>query len=247
LINFHVLTLFPDFFKSFSETSMIKKALDKDLFNLNILYIRDKAVNRYGQVDDEPYGGGPGMLLRPEPIIESYNSIKFEGVKKKCIFFSPKGRFMTNEYIINLTNFDNIVLICGHYEGVDDRVIELLSPEEVSIGDFVLTGGELPAMALIDAVARHIDGVLKKDSLNEESFSKNLLEYRQFTRPAEYQGKKVPDVLLSGNHREIEEFRLIDSVRETLKKRPDLIENNKFDEKINKIIKKLKGNKNELS
>jgi tRNA (guanine37-N1)-methyltransferase len=137
LINFHVLTLFPDFIKSFSDTSIIKKALDKKLFNLNILNIRDNAVNKYGQVDDIPYGGGAGMLLRPEPVMETYNSLDLKKDEKICIYFSPKGRKIDNDYIINLTKYENIVLICGHYEGIDQRVIDLAVDEEVSLGDFV--------------------------------------------------------------------------------------------------------------
>ncbi len=235
-----MLTLFPDFINAFCNTSIIKKGIEKKAFNIDIKNIRDNALNKYGQVDDLPYGGGPGMLLRPEPIIKTYNSLGLIKKEKKCIFFSPKGKKLDNDYIINLTKFQNIVLICGHYEGIDQRVIDLIVDDEISIGDYVLTGGEIPSMVLIDSFIRHIEGVINKESLIEESFSNNLLEYRQYTRPAEFMGLKVPEVLMSGNHKNIEEYRLIDSIKETLIKRPDLTNNYKYDEKINKIIKKIK-------
>jgi len=240
LINFYLLTLFPEFLKSFSETSIIKKGIEKKLFSIIIKDIRENALNKYGQVDDEPYGGGAGMVLRPEPIYNTFKSLNIKKKDCKIIYFSPKGRKIDNNYIINLTNSKNIVLICGHYEGIDQRIIELLVDEEVSLGDFILTGGEIPAMALIDAAVRHIKGVIKASSLEEESFYNNLLEYKQYTRPEEFMNLKVPDVLLSGNHKKISEYRLKDSVRETLIKRPDLIENNLFDNKIVKLIKEIR-------
>ena len=241
MINFYVLTLFPEFFESFKNTSIVKKGLDKKAYEIIIKNIRDHAINKYGQVDDIPFGGGNGMLLRPEPVFESFKSLNIEkNEKSKVIFFSPKGRKMDHKYIFNLTNYENIVLICGHYEGVDQRIIDNLVDEELSIGDFVLTGGELPCMALIDATARLVDGVIKKGSLLEESFSNGLLEYRQYTRPREYLGMTVPDVLISGNHKEIEKYKLEDSIRETLIKREDLLENTDFSEKTNKIIDKIK-------
>ncbi len=179
------------------------------------------------------------MLLRPEPIFEAYKSLNVPDTNKKVIYFSPKGKIIEQNYINSLTKYENIVLICGHYEGIDQRIIDLIVDEEVSLGDFVLTGGEIPAMALIDAVARQIDGVIKKDSLKEESFSNNLLEYRQWTRPRVFMDLAVPDVLVNGNHKEIERFKLEDSIRETLKYRRELIFNNKFDKNIENIIKKI--------
>ena len=239
-MDFYILTLFPDFFHAFANTSIIKKGLEKKAFTINIKNIRENAINNYGQVDDAPYGGGPGMILRPEPIFKTYQSLNLSKKNKKVIYFTPKGKKINHNYIINLTKYENIVLICGHYEGVDQRVISTLVDDELSIGDFVITGGETPAMVLIDAIVRHLSGVINKQSLNEESFSNNLLEYRQYTRPTEYMGLKVPEVLLSGNHKKIENFRLDDSIRETLKKRIDLIENNHFDKKTEKIIEKIK-------
>lgn len=246
MINIYILTLFPELFDAFKDYSIIKKGLQKNAFSLIIKNIRDHAVNRYGQVDDLPYGGGPGMVLRPEPIVDAFESLKIKDTKK-VIFFSPKGRKINHNYIINLTKYENIVLICGHYEGVDQRVIDLLIDDELSIGDFVVTGGEVPAMLLIDAAIRHIDNVINKDSLLEESFSNNLLEYKHYTRPYEYKGMKVPDVLISGNHKMIDEYRLYESVKETMLKRSDLIEKNKFDKNIESIINKIREeNKNEF-
>jgi tRNA (guanine37-N1)-methyltransferase len=248
-MNFYVLTLFPEFIESFKNTSIIKKGLEKNAYNIFIKYIRDFALNRYGQVDDVPFGGGSGMLLRPEPVFKSFESLNLnkEDKRTKVIFFSPKGRKIDHNYIINLTNFENIVLICGHYEGVDQRIIDNLVDDELSIGDFVLTGGEIPCMALIDAAIRQIDGVIKKGSLEEESFSNGLLEYRQYTRPREYDNMAVPEVLISGNHKEIEKFKLEDSIRETLLKRRDLIENMEFPDEINMLIDRIKKEiKNEL-
>ncbi len=199
-------------------------------------------------MDDIPFGIGKGMLLRPEPIYEAYKSLNIPETNKIVLYFSPKGRILEQKYINSLTKYENIVLICGHYEGIDQRIIDLLVDEEISLGDFVLTSGEIPAMALIDAVARQIDGVIKESSLKEESFSNNLLEYRQWTRPREFMGMRVPDVLISGNHKEIEKFKLEDSIRETLKYRKDLILKNDFDENIkniiNKILKELENESN---
>ncbi len=238
MTKFYVLTLFPEFFESFCAHSIIKKGLDKKAFSITVKNIRDHALNKYGQVDDMPYGGGPGMVLRPEPVVESLEDLKVPKYRRKIICFSPKGKIIDHDYIINLTKYKNIVLICGHYEGLDERVVTGFVDEQVSLGDYVLTGGELPAMILIDSVARQLKGVIRRESLEEESFTKNLLEYRQYTRPAVYRGFTVPDVLLSGNHGNIKDFRLKDSIRETLIYRSDLIENNlsKFDDKTLKLI-----------
>jgi len=239
LNKFYVLTLFPDFFETFKSTSIVKKGLEKGLYEIIIKNLRDNAVNNYGQVDDIPYGGGHGMLLRPEPVFESFEDLNIPEENRKVIYFSPKGRLIDHNYIINLTNYENIVLICGHYEGVDQRIIDSLVDEELSIGDFVLTGGEIPAMALIDATVRHIDGVIRKESITDESFTNGLLEHRQWTRPAVYRGMEVPEVLISGHHSNIKKFKLEDSVRETLKCREDLIKKNNFDCEIENIIKKI--------
>lgn len=257
MINFYVLSLFPELFETFFNTSIVKKGFERNAFNYTLKNFREFAVNNYGQVDDAPYGGGAGMLLRPEPIFDAYKSLNIPESGKKVLFFSPKGKKIDHKYILDLTKLENIVLICGHYEGVDQRVLDALVDEEVSLGDFVLSGGEIPAMALMDAVIRQLDGVIRKDSLKEESFSENLLEYRQYTRPAVYHGMAVPEVLTSGNHKEIEKFKLSDSIRETLKKRPDLFDNpecyqiisEKYQSKesIESLINKIKRELNNVS
>jgi tRNA (guanine37-N1)-methyltransferase len=239
MTGFHVLTLFPDFFSSFCGTSIIKRGLDKGAYTIGVHDIRDFALNRYGQVDDAPYGGGAGMLMRPEPIVECFESLAIPEDGRRVIFFSPKGRRIDHEYIIDLTNLQNIVLICGHYEGVDQRVIDILVDEEVSLGDFVVTGGELPAMTLIDAAARQISGVISSDSLSDESFTDDMLEYRQYTRPPQYRGLDVPEVLLSGNHAKIEQFKRYDSLRETWLRRPDLLEGAALDKESSLLLQQI--------
>ncbi|HOF02213.1 MAG TPA: tRNA (guanosine(37)-N1)-methyltransferase TrmD [Spirochaetota bacterium] len=218
----------------------MKKGINNGLLNLNIKNIRDYSINNQNQVDDTPFGGGPGMLLRPEPLFDAFKSLNLDKNGRKTIYFSPKGEKLSQNYIKNLTNYQNIVLICGRYEGIDERVIESFVDDQVSVGDYVLTGGELPAMILIDCASRFIEGFIKKESLANESFSRGLLEHRQYTKPREYMGMKVPDVLVSGNHKEIDRYKLEDSLRETLKYRPDLIENGSFDENIIKIIDNIK-------
>lgn len=240
MIHFYVITLFPELFETFFHTSIVRKGLEKGAFDYTLKNIRDHAINRYGQVDDAPYGGGAGMLLRPEPIFKAYDSLNIPKENRKILFFSPKGRKIDHNYIIGLTKEKNIGLICGHYEGVDQRVLDSLVDEEISIGDFVLTGGEIPAMALIDAIIRQLNDVIRKESLKDESFSSGLLEYRQYTRPAVYRGMDVPSVLLSGNHKEIDNYKITDSIKETLKWRPDLINNYQYDDNIQLRINKMK-------
>lgn len=238
--RFYALTLFPDFFQSFKDTGIVRKGLEKGLYEIIIKNIRDNAVNNYGQVDDVPYGGGHGMLLRPEPIFESFDDLNIPKENRKVIYFSPKGKLIDRDYIINLTNYENIVIICGHYEGVDQRIIDSLVDDEISLGDYILTGGEIPAMALIDATVRNISGTIRKESLEDESFSNGILEYRQWTRPAVYRDMRVPEILVSGHHENIRKYKIEDSVRETLKYRKDLVEKNNFDYEIENIIKKIK-------
>lgn len=257
MINFYILSLFPELFETFFNTSIVKKGFEKQAFSYTLKNFREHAVNNYGQVDDAPYGGGAGMLLRPEPIFDAYKALNIPENGKKVLFFSPKGKKIDHKYILDLTKYENIVLICGHYEGVDQRVLDFLVDEEVSLGDFVLSGGEIPAMALMDAIIRQLDGVIKKDSLQEESFTESLLEYRQYTRPAVYRGMMVPEVLTSGNHKEIEKFKLMDSIRETLKCRPDLFDNPECYRKISEryqgkesiesLINKIKRELNDVS
>lgn len=219
-----VLTLFPEMFEALNH-SIIKRALDKNLFELNIVNIRDFSKDIHKKCDDYPYGGGAGMVMMVQPIFDAYKSIA--GEKDCVIFTSPKGQTFDHNMAKDLAKEKHLVILCGHYEGVDERAIELLGAKQVSIGDFVLTGGELPAMIMIDSLARQIEGVISKDSLAEESFSNGLLEYPQYTRPEEFLGKRVPDVLLSGNHQKVDEWRKEKSVEITKQNRPDLLKKDK--------------------
>ncbi len=224
-MKFDILTLFPDMFNVLNE-SIIGRAEKKGLIEFNTTNIRDFAINKHGQVDDYPYGGGYGMVMQPQPIYDAYMKV-CESCEKKphVIYMSPKGKVLTQKKASELSQMEHIVILCGHYEGVDQRIIDKIVDEEISIGDYVLTGGELPAMVLIDTVSRMIDGVLKtEESFTLESHYNGLLEHPQYTRPPEFMGEKVPDVLLSGDHKKIEEWRKEMSYKETLEKRPDLLD-----------------------
>lgn len=224
-INFVVLTLFPEMIMSGLNHSMIKRAVEQNIINLNCINIRDFSGNKHNRVDDYPYGGGSGMLLRAEPVYNAYMSID-ENIRKdaQVIYMSPQGARLTQEKSISLSKKSNIILLCGHYEGIDQRVIDEIVTEEISVGDYILTGGELPAMIVIDSVSRLIPGVLgKENSFIDESFTDNTLEYPQYTRPSEFLGKKVPDVLLSGHHVNIEKWKEEKSLEITKLKRPDLL------------------------
>ena len=189
-----VLTLFPEMFETI-KTSIIGKAIEKNLINFNITNIRDFSKDKHKKVDDTPYGGGAGMVIKPDVVYDAFQSVKTE--KSKTIYLSPKGKTLNQKLVKDLSKEEHLVLLCGHYEGIDERVLEEIVDEEISIGDYVLTGGELPAMVLIDCIARYVDGVIKKESTEEESFSNNLLEYPQYTRPEIFLERKVPEVLLS--------------------------------------------------
>ena len=189
-----ILTLFPEMFESL-RTSIIGRASKKNILEINIINIRDFAKDKHKKVDDTPYGGGAGMVMKPDVVYDAFKSI--EGESKKTIYLSPQGKTLTQNKVEELSNEEHIVLLCGHYEGIDERVIEEIVDEEISIGDYVLTGGEIPAMVLVDSVSRYIDGVLNKESIKEESFSNGLLEYPQYTRPEIFLDKKVPSILLS--------------------------------------------------
>ena len=218
-----ILTLFPECFE-YLKSSLIGKATERNLVEINLINIRDFSKNKHKTVDDYPYSGGQGMLMTCQPLYDAIMSVKTEN--SYVIYFSPKGRTLTQTYVKTLHDtYDHLILICGHYEGVDERIIELCVNEQISIGDYVLTGGELPAMVLTDAVLRYIPGVLgDSNSALDESFSDNLLEYPQYTRPAEFMGLKVPDVLISGNHKNIEKWKEEQRILETKKYRPDLLE-----------------------
>ena len=216
-----VLTLFPEMFSSIKE-SIIGRAINNKLIDLNLINIRDFSKDKHKHVDDTPYGGGAGMIMKADVVYDAYNSIE-DKEEAKVIYLTPKGKTLNQQIVKNLSKEKHLILLCGHYEGIDQRVLDKIVDEEISVGDYVLTGGELPAMILIDSVSRYVKGVLSEGSTDEESFSNNLLEYPQYTRPLEFEGKKVPDVLISGNHQEIEKWRQEQSLIETFKKRKDLL------------------------
>lgn len=216
-----ILTLFPEIFEPFLSSSIIKKARDKGLVNINLINFRDYSPLKNKQVDDTPYGGGAGMVLRCEPIFECLEAINYQDAH--VILLSPEGTTYKQSSALHLTSkYQRIILICGHYEGFDER-IKTLVDEVISIGDFILTGGEIPAMAITDSIVRLIPGVISDDSLNEESFNNNLLDYPTYTKPRVYRNIPVPDVLLSGDHKKIEEYRKQLQIEKTKELRPDLI------------------------
>lgn len=220
-----VLTLFPEMFAPLKE-SIIGRAACSGKLDINILNIRDFAENKHLKCDDYPFGGGAGMVMMPQPVGSAIEAVDPEH-KAHRIYMSPKGETFRQDKVFALLSYEHIILLCGHYEGIDQRVIDLYIDEEISIGDYVLTGGELPAMVVCDCVARYVDGVISGGSLVDESFANGLLEYPQYTRPAEYRGLKVPEVLLSGDHRRIDEWRRAESERLTQARRPDLLKGDK--------------------
>jgi len=230
MLKIDVVTIFPDMFDNIIEFGVLKEAFKKNICQLNIYNLRDFSNYKHGRVDDRPYGGGPGMVLMPEPIdnaitfIKKKNKIK-KKEKQKTILLSPRGEKLNQNKLKYLSNLENIILICGRYEGVDERVIDSLIDFEISIGDYVLTGGEIPAMVIIDGVIRLLPGVVgKEESLKSESFEDNLLDYPQYTRPPVFKGMDVPKILLSGNHKDIQKWRKEKSLEITRIKRPDLID-----------------------
>ncbi len=225
-MKFDVLTLFPELFVSVMGESIIGRAQKNGLVEINAVNIRDYSKDKHRKVDDYPFGGGNGMVMMCQPVIDAFNAIT-EGMeqKPKVLYMSPQGKVLTQEMAKELSTQEHLILLCGHYEGIDERIIDEIVDEEVSIGDYVLTGGELPAMVLIDCVSRLIPGVLSTEgSFSDESHFNGLLEYPQYTRPADYNGNKVPDVLLSGHHANIEKWRMQQSLDRTREKRPDLYE-----------------------
>lgn len=240
-----VLTLFPEFFSSLSSWSIIGRAISENILNIDYINIRDYSKNKHKKVDDYSYGGGPGMLMTPEPIVDAIDSVKNNN--SRIIYLSPQGKKLNQGIVNKLSNEEHLVLLCGHYEGIDNRVISNYVDEEISIGDYVLTGGEIPAMVLIDSLSRLLPGVLSSDeSYSEESHYNGLLEYPQYTRPYEFRGLKVPDVLLSGNHKDIERWRYYESLKSTYLKRPDILDKlelSKYDKEILQSIKDELNNK----
>lgn len=236
-MKFDVLTLFPEMFESMKE-SIIGRAMSKNLIQINTINIRDFSKDKHKKVDDTVYGGGAGMLMKPDVVYDAYNSVKTEN--SKVIYLSPQGQTLNHKKVLELAKEEHLILLCGHYEGIDQRVIDKIVDEEISIGDYVLTGGELPAMVLIDSVSRYVEGVLANESTTEESFSRGLLEYPQYTRPEVFEAEKVPEVLLSGHHKNIEKWRRQESLKITLKKRPDLLENIELSEEERQFLEDLK-------
>lgn len=237
-MKFDILTLFPEMFEPIKQ-SVIGKAVEKELIEINLINIRDFSKDKHKKVDDTVYGGGAGMLIRPDVVYDAFQSIEKEN-DAKVIYLSPKGKLLSQEKVEELSKEKHLILLCGHYEGIDQRVIDEIKPEEISIGDYVLTGGEIPAMVLVDSVSRYVSGVITNESTSEESFSEGLLEYPQYTRPEEFLGKKVPEVLKSGHHEKIRIWRRKESLKETFLKRPELLEKIELTEEDRKYIESLK-------
>lgn len=242
MMKIDILTLFPEMFAGPFSSSILKRAQESGLIKINLVNIRDFSTNKHHTVDDTPYGGGAGMVMAPEAIFGAVGDVakKSEGAPARVVLMCPQGRPFSQAIARDLARERNLVLICGHYEGVDERVRESLVTDEISIGDYVLTGGELPAMVVVDAVTRLIPGVLGESaSVEEESFNAGLLEYPQYTRPREYRGQAVPEVLLSGHHEEIRKWRRKQSLLRTLERRPELLDKVELTGEDKEILKKI--------
>ena len=235
-MTFDVLTLFPEMFEPVRQ-SIIGRAEEKGLININTINIRNFSKDKHKKVDDTPYGGGAGMVMRADIVYDAVQSIKNKN--SKVVYLSPQGKTLDQKKVQTLSQQEHLILLCGHYEGIDQRVLDEVVDEEISIGDYVLTGGEIPAMALIDAVSRYVEGVLSKESIIEESFSNGLLEYPQYTRPEVFHNQKVPEVLISGHHENIRKWRKSQALKITLSKRPDLIEKAKLSEEDKKLLSEV--------
>ena len=237
-----ILTLFPAMCDTVMGESIIGRARQAGKVEINCIDIRDYTLDKHRRVDDKPYGGGMGMVMAPQPIFDCFNALCDEiGSKPHLIYLTPQGKCLTQERVKELAGMDNIALLCGHYEGIDERVIEALQPEEISVGDYVLTGGELPALIVADSVSRMLPGVLSDDEcFEEESHYNFLLEYPQYTHPAEWQGRHVPDVLLSGHHANVDKWRRERSLERTFYRRPDMLENADLSDKDRDFLSKLK-------
>ena len=238
-MKFEIITLFPELIDVYAKNGIIGRAVENKLFQIEYVNLRDYSQDKHKKVDDYPYGGGPGMLIKPEPMFSALDAIKKHN--SYIVYLSPKGSLFNQKKARELSVKEHIVLIPGHYEGIDQRIIDKYVDEEISVGDYVLTSGELPALIIIDAVGRLLPGVLGSDeSSKEESHSSDLLEYPQYTRPESYMGLEVPEILLSGHHKNIEEWRLFKAIEITLERRPDMIKDKSIIEKYNKLAKKFK-------
>ena len=240
-MNFHVLTLFPEMIMNGLETSILGRAAAKGIVTFEAMNIRDYTLERHGKVDDYPYGGGAGMVMQAEPIYRAYEALVEKiGKKPRVIYMTPHGKTFNQNIAEDLAKEEDLVFLCGHYEGVDERVLEMIATDYLSAGDYVLTGGELPAMMMIDCISRLVPGVLNNNvSAEFETFHDNLLEYPQYTRPEVFMGKKVPDILLSGHHANVEKWRREQSIIRTLKNRPELLEDAVLSKKEQKFLDEL--------
>lgn len=240
-MNFHVLTLFPEMIMNGLETSILGRAAAKGIVSFEAVNIRDYTLERHGKVDDYPYGGGAGMVMLAEPIYRAYEALVEKiGKKPRVIYMTPQGQTFNQGIAEDLAKEEDLVFLCGHYEGVDERVLEMIATDYLSAGDYVLTGGELPAMMMIDCISRLVPGVLNNNvSAEFETFHDNLLEYPQYTRPEVFMGKKVPDILLSGHHANVEKWRREQSIIRTLKNRPELLEDAVLSKKEQKFLDEL--------
>lgn len=254
-MNFHVMTLFPEMFEACMNISIIGRAVENGIISINTVNIRDFSEDKHKRVDDYPYGGGAGMVIQPEPVYKAFgyliNHIKLSKddpgsfKKPRVVYVTPQGYVFNQNMAYELSQEEDLIILCGHYEGIDERVLEMIVTDYISIGDYVLTGGELPAMVLIDAIARLVPGVLSNEASAEfESFKDNLLEYPQYTRPEVFMGRRVPEVLLSGHHAKIEEFRRQQSIARTYERRPDLLENAVLTEEEREYLTRLIFQKN---
>ena len=240
-MNYHVLTLFPEMIEQGLNTSILGKAMDKDLITVEAINIRDYTTNKHHKVDDYPYGGGAGMVMQAQPIYDAYKAVEEHiGYRPRVIYLTPQGKVFNQAMAREFAKEQDLVFLCGHYEGVDERVLEEIVTDEVSIGDYVLTGGELPAMVMIDAISRMVDDVLHNgESAEFDSFHDNLLEYPQYSRPEVWNGKQVPPILLSGHHANVEKWRREQSIMRTLERRPDLLKDANLSKKERIFLQKL--------
>ena len=237
-MRFDVLTLFPEMFEPIKQ-SIIGKAEEKQLIDINLINIRDFSKDKHKKVDDTPYGGGAGMVMKADVVYDAYKSINAKNAK--VIYLTPQGKVLNQQKVEKLSEEEHLILLCGHYEGIDQRVIDKIVDEEISIGDYVLTGGEIPAMVLIDSVSRYVEGVLSEDSTSEESFSQGILEYPQYTRPETFEDAKVPEILLSGHHENINKWRRCQALKNTYLKRPELLENVELSKEDKKYLNEIKN------
>jgi len=240
-MNYHILTLFPEMVLDGLNTSIIGRAVSKGLLSIEAINIRDYTAQKHGRVDDAPYGGGAGLVIQAEPVCGAYEALCQKlGKRPRVLYMTPQGQVFHQKMAEELSQEEDLVFLCGHYEGIDERALELIVTDYLSVGDYVLTGGELPAMVMIDCISRLIPGVLHNDvSAEVESFQDNLLEYPQYTRPEVYEGMQVPEVLLSGHHKNIEEWRRCESIKRTLERRPDLLKEAKLSEKEKQYLESL--------